>query len=154
MKRPRLAAVLPALWLAAFCAVPFLLVAIGLVAIKGSPSLVITVLVIAFFSWAGMARIIRGQVLSLREREFVEAARSLGASSFRIMFICARKSSKLNWPFCSFFACCSASRSSTTDCAFSTRQRPTPSMPIRRSTAGCICGRRASTWSGCETGPV
>ena len=66
---------------------PFLLVAIGLVAIKGSPSLVITVLVIAFFSWAGMARIIRGQVLSLREREFVEAARSLGASSFRIMFI-------------------------------------------------------------------
>ena len=34
----------------------------------------------AFFSWASVARIVRGQVLSLREREFVEAARSLGAS--------------------------------------------------------------------------
>lgn len=65
---------------------PFLLVAIALVSITG-PSLTITILVIGFFSWASVARIVRGQVLSLREREFVEAARSLGASDPRIMFI-------------------------------------------------------------------
>jgi peptide/nickel transport system permease protein len=66
--------------------VPFLLVAVALVSITG-PSLTITILVIGFFSWASVARIVRGQVLSLREREFVEAARSLGASDRRIMFI-------------------------------------------------------------------
>jgi ABC-type dipeptide/oligopeptide/nickel transport system permease subunit len=66
--------------------VPFLLVAIALVSITG-PSLAVTVLVIGFFSWASVARIVRGQVLSLREREFVEAARSLGSSDTRIMFV-------------------------------------------------------------------
>jgi len=66
--------------------VPFLLVAIALVSITG-PGLSITILVIGFFSWASVARIVRGQVLSLREREFVEAARSLGASDRRIMFV-------------------------------------------------------------------
>jgi len=65
---------------------PFLLAAIALVSVTG-PSLLITVLVIGFFSWASMARIVRGQVLSIREREFVEAARSLGASNTRIMFV-------------------------------------------------------------------
>jgi ABC-type dipeptide/oligopeptide/nickel transport system permease subunit len=44
-------------------------------------------LVIGFFSWASVARIVRGQVLSMREREFVEAARSLGSSNNRIMFV-------------------------------------------------------------------
>ena len=66
--------------------VPFLLVAIALVSVVG-PSLLVTVLVIGFFSWASVARIVRGQVLSLREREFIEAARSLGASDSRIMFV-------------------------------------------------------------------
>ena len=66
--------------------VPFLLVAVALVSITGA-SLTITILVIGFFSWASVARIVRGQVLSLREREFVEAARSLGASDRRIMFV-------------------------------------------------------------------
>jgi len=66
--------------------VPFLLVAIALVSVTG-PSLTVTVLVIGFFSWASVARIVRGQVLSLREREFVEAARSLGAGDRRIMFV-------------------------------------------------------------------
>ena len=41
---------------------------------------------IAFVNWTYIARIIRGQVLSLREKEFVEAARSLGASNRRIIF--------------------------------------------------------------------
>ncbi|MEU0092278.1 ABC transporter permease [Kribbella sp. NPDC006257] len=66
--------------------VPFLLVAIALVSVTG-PSLTVTVMVIGFFSWASVARIVRGQVLSLREREFVEAARSLGAGDTRIMFV-------------------------------------------------------------------
>jgi peptide/nickel transport system permease protein len=66
--------------------IPFLLLAIALVSISG-PSLTITVLVIAMFSWASMARIVRGQVLFLKEREFVEAARSLGAGNLRIIFV-------------------------------------------------------------------
>jgi peptide/nickel transport system permease protein len=63
---------------------PQLLFAISLVALVG-PSLATTVFVIVLFSWAPIARVVRGQVLSLREREFVEAARSLGASNWRIM---------------------------------------------------------------------
>ena len=41
--------------------------------------------VIAFVNWTYIARIVRGQVLSLREKEFVEAARSLGASNRRVL---------------------------------------------------------------------
>jgi oligopeptide transport system permease protein len=41
---------------------------------------------IGITSWMGMARLTRGQVLSLREKEFVEAARSIGSSNLRIMF--------------------------------------------------------------------
>ncbi|MGE9809350.1 MULTISPECIES: ABC transporter permease [unclassified Janibacter] len=44
------------------------------------------ILVLGLFGWPGFARIIRGQVLSLREREFIEAARSLGARNGRIYF--------------------------------------------------------------------
>lgn len=43
------------------------------------------VLAISFITWMALARIVRGQVLALKEREFVEAARALGASSVRIM---------------------------------------------------------------------
>ncbi|WP_241004285.1 ABC transporter permease [Conexibacter sp. SYSU D00693] len=50
------------------------------------PGLNIVIFVITISTWPYMARIIRGQVLSLREREFVEAARSLGASDMRIIF--------------------------------------------------------------------
>ena len=44
------------------------------------------IFVIALSLWPYMARIVRGQVLSLREKEFVEAATSLGASNRRIIF--------------------------------------------------------------------
>jgi ABC-type dipeptide/oligopeptide/nickel transport system permease subunit len=44
------------------------------------------VFIIGFFSWPYMGRIIRGQALSLREREFVDAARSLGARGPHILF--------------------------------------------------------------------
>jgi peptide/nickel transport system permease protein len=77
-------------------AFPILLLAIGLAsacslgngclggAIK--PGLTVVIFVIAFVNWTYIARIIRGQVLSLREKEFVDAARSLGASNRRIIF--------------------------------------------------------------------
>ena len=50
------------------------------------PSMVFMILVMGFFGWPIFARIIRGQVLSLKEREFIEAAHSLGAKRFRIYF--------------------------------------------------------------------
>lgn len=76
---------------------PILLLALGLVAACGvskegclggfiKPGLFLVSLVIGLFSWPYIARIVRGQVLSLREKEFVEAARALGSSNSRIMF--------------------------------------------------------------------
>lgn len=65
---------------------PFLLAAIALVAITG-PGLTVTIFVIGFFSWASVARIVRGQVLSVKEKEYIEAARSLGAGDWRIMLV-------------------------------------------------------------------
>ncbi|MEV6120919.1 ABC transporter permease [Streptomyces sp. NPDC052077] len=44
------------------------------------------ILVLSFFGWASLARLLRGQVLGLREREFVEAAKVTGASPWRIVF--------------------------------------------------------------------
>ena len=65
---------------------PFLVFALALVAVVG-PSLTISVTVIAFFTWASVGRIVRAQALSIREHEYVQAARSLGASHARIMFV-------------------------------------------------------------------
>jgi len=67
-------------------AFPVLLFAIALVARFG-PSLELIIFVIALFQWPLIARLVRGQVISLREREFVEAARSLGSGALRIMFL-------------------------------------------------------------------
>lgn len=78
-----------------FYSLPTLLLIIGLVsacAIGGClgnvirPGALLVALVIGLFGWPYLARIIRGQVLSIREKEFVEAARSLGAGNMRIMF--------------------------------------------------------------------
>jgi peptide/nickel transport system permease protein len=77
-------------------AIPLLLFAIGIVAACGTskqgcvgglikPGLGLVIFVIAIFSWPYIARIIRGQTLSLREKEFIEASRSLGASNARIL---------------------------------------------------------------------
>jgi peptide/nickel transport system permease protein len=49
------------------------------------PGIVTLIIVISVFSWYYPARIVRAQVLSLREKEFVEAARMVGGSNFRIM---------------------------------------------------------------------
>jgi peptide/nickel transport system permease protein len=69
-----------------FLSFPFLLFAISLVSVF-SPSVKISIFVIAFFTWANVGRIVRGQVLSIREKEYVEAARSLGAGDVRIMVV-------------------------------------------------------------------
>ena len=65
---------------------PQVLFAIALIAVL-QPSLLIVIGVISFFGWPYIGRIVRGQVLSLREKEFIEAARSLGASDVRIIFV-------------------------------------------------------------------
>jgi ABC-type dipeptide/oligopeptide/nickel transport system permease subunit len=49
------------------------------------PGLPIVIAVITFFSWSYIARIVRGYTLSLREKEFVESARAVGASNARIL---------------------------------------------------------------------
>jgi len=78
-------------------AVPLLLFAIGIVAacstskegcLNGTlkPGLTLVIVIIALFTWPYVARLVRGNALSLREREFVEASRSLGAGNIRIMF--------------------------------------------------------------------
>ena len=65
---------------------PYLVFAIALVSLSG-PSLTITIAVIAFFSWASVGRIVRGQVMAIKEKEFIEAARAVGSSHVRIMFV-------------------------------------------------------------------
>jgi ABC-type dipeptide/oligopeptide/nickel transport system permease subunit len=77
-------------------AFPVLLLALGLGAACSlgggclggiiEPGLRVVIFVIVLAQWPYFARIIRGQVLSLREKEFIEAARSLGASNSRIIF--------------------------------------------------------------------
>ncbi len=78
-----------------FLSFPFLLTALTLLTLnhdavtggtRHSPLLIVSG-IIALFSWTYFARLVRGQVLSLREREFVEAARSLGAGPLRIMLV-------------------------------------------------------------------
>jgi peptide/nickel transport system permease protein len=67
-------------------AFPTVLLAIFLVAILG-PSLVSVMLSVGLGYWGGFARVVRGQILSLREQEFVIASRALGANNARIMFL-------------------------------------------------------------------
>jgi peptide/nickel transport system permease protein len=69
----------------AVLAFPYIVLALALAVVLG-PSLSVIIGVISFFAWAGIARIVRGQTLSIKEKEYIEAARSLGAGPFRIMF--------------------------------------------------------------------
>jgi peptide/nickel transport system permease protein len=77
--------------------IPLLLFAIGIVAacstskegcLNGTlkPGMGMVIVIISLFTWPFVARLVRGNTLSLREREFVESARSLGAGNVRIMF--------------------------------------------------------------------
>ncbi|MEI8159164.1 MAG: ABC transporter permease subunit [Burkholderiales bacterium] len=66
-------------------AIPYLLIAILLVTILGR-EFYLVVITITVFSWMDMARVVRGQTLSLRSMEYVEAARAIGVSTPRIIF--------------------------------------------------------------------
>lgn len=77
-------------------AVPVLLIAIGIVAACSTtkqgclgglvqPGLRLVIFVIALFSWPYVARVVRGSTLSLKQKEFVEASRSIGAGNTRII---------------------------------------------------------------------
>jgi len=68
----------------AFMSFPGILLAIAFVAFRGS-GIFNLVLALSLGGWVGYARLVRGQVLAVREREFVEAARALGASDLRIV---------------------------------------------------------------------
>lgn len=68
----------------AFMAFPGILIAIAFVAFRG-PGIFNLVVALSIGGWVGYARLVRGQVLAAREREFVEASRALGASDFRIV---------------------------------------------------------------------
>lgn len=66
-------------------AFPFILIALAFIAIIG-PSIPLLCLVMSSRIWIVYARVVRAQTLQLRELEFVQAARALGASSFRIIW--------------------------------------------------------------------
>ncbi len=68
----------------AFMSLPGILLAIAFVAFMG-PGLVNVILALAISGWVGYARLVRGQVMAVKEREFVEAARALGASDLRVL---------------------------------------------------------------------
>ena len=68
-----------------FLAFPGLLLAIALVAFLGA-GLGKMILALCVIGWVGYARVMRGQVLKVREYDFVQAARALGASNMRILF--------------------------------------------------------------------
>lgn len=69
----------------AFMSLPGILLAIAFVAFVG-PGLFNVILALAISGWVGYARLVRAQVMAVKEREFVEAARALGASDWRIMW--------------------------------------------------------------------
>jgi ABC-type dipeptide/oligopeptide/nickel transport system permease subunit len=67
-------------------AVPFLVIAISIATIL-HPSFWLVILVVGILSFTYPARIVRGQVISLKEKEYIQAARALGAGPLRIMFV-------------------------------------------------------------------
>ncbi|NYI77764.1 ABC transporter permease [Nocardioides panzhihuensis] len=80
-----------------FLTLPFLLVAIAVSpmlverwrenpAMLDNASLIALIVILSIFGWMGLARLIRGEVISLREREFIEAAHVLGMPTHRILF--------------------------------------------------------------------
>jgi len=70
----------------AFLALPGILLAIAFVAFVG-PGLLNLIFALSISGWVGYARLVRAQVMAVKEREFVEAARALGASDLRVLCI-------------------------------------------------------------------
>ena len=69
-----------------FAAFPFLILAVAVMAVLG-PSIYNVMLVLGLVNWPIYARLVRSRVLTLRETPFVEAARAVGCSNARIMFV-------------------------------------------------------------------
>ncbi len=69
-----------------FYGVPNLLVALLLVVLLGHPGLDKIIIAISVTGWMDMTRLVRGQTLALREREFIEAAKASGAKPMKILF--------------------------------------------------------------------
>jgi peptide/nickel transport system permease protein len=67
-----------------FLSFPFFLLALAIVAVRG-PSAESVLIALGITGWASFARLLRGQVLGVRETEYVEAARAAGAGGYRIM---------------------------------------------------------------------
>jgi ABC-type dipeptide/oligopeptide/nickel transport system permease subunit len=66
--------------------IPFLILAISIAYVSG-PSVWLVIVIVGVLSFTYLARIVRGQVISIKGREFIEAARALGAGPWRIMFV-------------------------------------------------------------------
>lgn len=72
-------------WIDVVLSFPILLLALAIRAVFGA-SLWIIIIVVAFATWPYISRIVRGQAMIIREQEYVQAARALGASDLRIMW--------------------------------------------------------------------
>ena len=71
-------------------AIPFILLAIsivGMVGITGDDSLLVIIIVLGLTGWITFARVVRGEVLSIREKEFIESAYAIGQKNSIIMFV-------------------------------------------------------------------
>ena len=70
--------------------IPFILLAIsivGLVGITGDDSLLVIIIVLGLTGWITFARVVRGEVLSIREKEYIESAYAIGQKNSFIMFV-------------------------------------------------------------------
>ena len=66
-------------------AMPALIIVISIAALTGDPNIVVTMIVLGLLGWGEIYRFVRGQILSLREEDFVLAARSIGVSTRQIV---------------------------------------------------------------------
>jgi peptide/nickel transport system permease protein len=66
-------------------AMPALIIVISIAALSGDPNIVVTMIVLGLLGWGEIYRFVRGQILSLREEDFVIAARSIGVSTRQIV---------------------------------------------------------------------
>ncbi len=67
-------------------ALPGLLLLLSIVAIMPRPSILSVILILGFLSWTGIARFVRGELLRIRSLEYIEAAKTLGFDSKRILW--------------------------------------------------------------------
>ena len=66
-------------------AMPALIIVISIAALTGDPNIVVTMIVLGLLGWGEIYRFVRGQILSLREEDFVLAARSIGVSTRQVV---------------------------------------------------------------------